>query len=108
MQEVFDYITLLYQRRNRASSGIIYCRTRVTCDALAAFLRGKGLNAKPYHRGIKSVTIYLVCREVKFADSYPSADMLKQTLKNWSAGGHGEPGGVDLVSLYRSLITSSN
>jgi len=102
MQEVFDYITLLYQRRNRASSGIIYCRTRATCDALAAFLRGKGLNAKPYHRGIKSVTIYLVCREVKFADPYSSTDTLKQTLKNWSAGGHGEPGGVDLVSLLQT------
>jgi len=98
MQEVFDYITLLYQRRNRASSGIIYCRTRVTCDALAAFLRGKGLNAKPYHRGIKSVTIYLVCHEVKFADSHSSTDTLKQTLKNWLAGGHGELGGVDLVN----------
>ncbi|KAJ3565766.1 hypothetical protein NP233_g7433 [Leucocoprinus birnbaumii] len=78
MQDIFDYITLLYQRRNRASSGIVYCRAKVTCDALASFLRGKGLNAKPYHRGI-------------------SAGILRQTLRSWSAGGLGEPGGVDLV-----------
>lgn len=55
MRAVFEYITLLYQRRNRASSGIIYCRAKATCNELSAFLRGKGLHAKPYHRGIRLV-----------------------------------------------------
>ncbi|KXN82789.1 ATP-dependent DNA helicase hus2/rqh1 [Leucoagaricus sp. SymC.cos] len=77
MQEIFEYITLLYQWE-RASSGIIYCRAKATCDALSGFLRGKGLSVKPYHRGI-------------------SPGILKETLKKWSVGGHGEPGGVDLV-----------
>ncbi|KAF9448718.1 ATP-dependent DNA helicase [Macrolepiota fuliginosa MF-IS2] len=78
MQGVFEYITLLYQRRNRASSGIIYCRAKATCNELSTFLCGKGLNAKPYHRGI-------------------SSGILKETLKKWTVGGNGEQGGVDLV-----------
>ena len=52
MTDIFDYITSLYRRRGKASSGIVYCRMRKTCDELASYLRGKGLNAKPYHRGI--------------------------------------------------------
>ncbi|KAF5360903.1 hypothetical protein D9756_005058 [Leucocoprinus leucothites] len=99
MQQILDYITLLYQRRNRASSGIIYCRAKVTCDALTAFLRGKGLNAKPYHRGIRFGHHTLSLRRPRASDSSPdiSSGILQQTLKQWSAGGHGEPDGVDLV-----------
>jgi len=52
MADIFDYITILYRRRGKSSSGIIYCRMRKTCDELASYLRGKGLNAKAYHRGI--------------------------------------------------------
>ena len=52
MTDIFDYITGLYRRRGKASSGIVYCRQRKTCDDLASYLRGKGLNAKAYHRGI--------------------------------------------------------
>ncbi|EIW81225.1 ATP-dependent DNA helicase [Coniophora puteana RWD-64-598 SS2] len=77
MAEVLDFITTLYRRRERPSSGIIYCRTRATCDDLSAFLRGKGLSARPYHRGIKS-------------------NVLDTTLKQWENGGNGE-GGVDVV-----------
>ena len=52
MTDIFDCITTLYRRRGKPSSGIIYCRMRKTCDELASYLRGKGLNAKAYHRGI--------------------------------------------------------
>ena len=55
MADIHEYINTLYTRRGRPSSGIIYCRRRATCDALAAYLRGKGLNARPYHRGLKCV-----------------------------------------------------
>ena len=55
MADVFDYITTLYRRRGRPSSGIIYCRKRVTCNELSSYLSGKGLSARPYHRGIGSV-----------------------------------------------------
>ena len=55
MADVFNYITTLYRRRGRPSSGIIYCRKRVTCNELSGYLSGKGLNARPYHRGIGSV-----------------------------------------------------
>ncbi|KAI0042405.1 P-loop containing nucleoside triphosphate hydrolase protein [Auriscalpium vulgare] len=53
MEETFNYISGLHQRRNRPSSGIVYCRARATCDELSQYLRGKGLSARPYHKGIK-------------------------------------------------------
>ena len=52
MPEVSDYIKGLYERRGRASSGIIYCRLRKKCDEVAEYLRLHGLNARPYHRGV--------------------------------------------------------
>ena len=52
MMDIFDYIITLYRRRGKPSSGIIYCRMRKTCDELSSYLRGKGLNARAYHRGI--------------------------------------------------------
>ncbi|KAF5317530.1 hypothetical protein D9619_013196 [Psilocybe cf. subviscida] len=78
MADIHDYITTLYRRRGQPSSGIVYCRRRETCNELANFLRGKGLNAKPYHRGIPAAT-------------------LDRTLQGWTHGIAGEPGSVDLV-----------
>ncbi|KAH9959764.1 ATP-dependent DNA helicase [Russula dissimulans] len=77
MDEVLNYIIGLHRRRGRPSTGIIYCRTRATCDDLSNYLRGKGLNCRPYHRGIKPA-------------------MLDRTLKEWEEGGNGA-GGVDIV-----------
>lgn len=77
MDEVLNYVSGLHRRRGRPSSGIIYCRTRMTCDDLSNYLRGKGLNSRPYHRGIKPA-------------------ILDQTLKGWEEGGDGTRG-VDVV-----------
>ncbi|KAJ7701417.1 P-loop containing nucleoside triphosphate hydrolase protein [Mycena rosella] len=77
MADIADYIFTLYQRRERPSSGIVYCRTRAACDELSGFLRGKGLSSRPYHRGVPSAT-------------------LDKTLKEWTRGGAGD-GGVDVV-----------
>lgn len=77
MADIYDFITTLYRRRGRASSGIIYCRRRITCDELSGYLRSKGINSKPYHRGIKSPT-------------------LDKTLREWTIGGS-EEGGIDVV-----------
>ncbi|KAF7364828.1 ATP-dependent DNA helicase [Mycena venus] len=77
MADICDYIFTLYQRRERPSSGIVYCRTRASCDELSGYLRGRGLNSRPYHRGIPSAT-------------------LDKTLTEWSRGGAGN-GGVDVV-----------
>ncbi|KAG1906679.1 P-loop containing nucleoside triphosphate hydrolase protein [Suillus fuscotomentosus] len=77
MSAVYDFVITLHRRRARPSSGIIYCRARLACDELSAFLRGKGISARPYHRGI-------------------SSHMLDKTLSEWEAGGNGD-GGVDVV-----------
>ncbi|KAF9222938.1 ATP-dependent DNA helicase [Gyrodon lividus] len=77
MQDILEFIQTLHQRRNRPSSGILYCRRRNICDELSSYLRGKGLNARPYHRGVSSAA-------------------LSKTLKEWEIGGTGE-GGVDVV-----------
>ncbi|KAG2109161.1 P-loop containing nucleoside triphosphate hydrolase protein [Suillus cothurnatus] len=77
MSAIYDFVITLHRRRARPSSGIIYCRTRAVCDELSAFLRGKGISARPYHRGIGSHT-------------------LDNTLSEWEAGGNGD-GGVDVV-----------
>lgn len=55
MSAVHDFVQSLYRRRARPSSGIVYCRTRKMCDQLSAVLRGKGISARPYHRGIRCV-----------------------------------------------------
>lgn len=55
---IFTFIANLHERRGRPSSGIVYCRSRKQCDELAGYLRGKGIAARPYHRGIKSVAKY--------------------------------------------------
>ena len=57
MNEILNYINGLHRRRGRPSSGIIYCRTRMTCDDLSNYLQGKGLNCRPYHKGIKCVEV---------------------------------------------------
>lgn len=53
MADICDYIWNLHRRRGRTSSGIIYCRTRATCDELSKYLRGRGLHSRPYHKGLR-------------------------------------------------------
>ncbi|CAK5283923.1 unnamed protein product, partial [Mycena citricolor] len=68
MSDIHDCISTLYQRRGQVSSGIVYCRTRAGCDEVSGFLRGRGIQARPYHRGINSST-------------------LDKTLSQWTQGG---------------------
>ncbi|KAI4528005.1 ATP-dependent DNA helicase [Schizophyllum commune Loenen D] len=71
MKDIYALISRLHERRGRPSSGIVYCRRRDTCDELSDFLRKRGMNARPYHRGIKRHT-------------------LDRTLAEWTAGGQVE------------------
>ncbi|TRM60632.1 P-loop containing nucleoside triphosphate hydrolase protein [Schizophyllum amplum] len=71
MKDIHEIVSRLHERRGRPSSGIIYCRKRDTCDELAKYLRKKGMNARPYHRGLKG----------------PELD---KTLAEWTAGGQVE------------------
>lgn len=47
----FDWV-LDYLRKHRDESGIIYCSTRKTVDALTDKLRSKGLDVAKYHAGL--------------------------------------------------------
>lgn len=38
-----------------STPGILYCRTKNTCDDLSNWLRSKGVMAAPYHRGLKDL-----------------------------------------------------
>ncbi|KAE9403228.1 ATP-dependent DNA helicase [Gymnopus androsaceus JB14] len=78
MTEICDYICGLHRKRGKVVCGIIYCRTKKTCDALSGYLRSKGLAARPYHRGVANNT-------------------LAKTLQEWTAPGGSEAGGVDVV-----------
>ncbi len=42
--------------RHRGQAGIIYCQSRREVDALAAWLSGEGLRARPYHAGLDDDT----------------------------------------------------
>ncbi|EJD48868.1 ATP-dependent DNA helicase [Auricularia subglabra TFB-10046 SS5] len=63
MKHVQEYIQKLHDKRGCPSSGLIYCRKRDTCNELAAFLRKKGINAKPYHKGLGAATLDLTLRQ---------------------------------------------
>lgn len=41
-------------RRKCAGVGIVYCRTKLTCEDVAAHLNSKGIPAKPYHSSLTS------------------------------------------------------
>lgn len=99
MAQVFEYITTLYRRRKRPSSGVIYCRKRATCDELSRYLRTKGINSQPYHRGIRHVPICLYAQAC-FSDAWwLSPHTLDKTLREWMIGGRGT-GGIDVVQLH--------
>ncbi|KAJ3984390.1 ATP-dependent DNA helicase [Lentinula detonsa] len=78
MAEICDYICGLHRKRGKVSCGIIYCRTKNTCNSMSGYLRCKGLSARPYHRGVTPGT-------------------LAKTLKEWSTPGGSENGGIDVV-----------
>ncbi|KAH9931643.1 ATP-dependent DNA helicase [Epithele typhae] len=78
MTDVYEYIDTLHRRRGRPSSGIVYCRTRAVCDELANYLRGKGIQAKAYHRGLTN-------------------SVLDKTLREWGQGSSEAPCSADVV-----------
>lgn len=39
--------------KKQVISGIVYCRSRASCDAVSTFLSEHGVKAKPFHRGVK-------------------------------------------------------
>lgn len=97
MASICDYIATLHRRRGRPSSGIVYCRTKAACDDLSKFLRGRGLNAKAYHRGIAYVFVRTWALDSLTICVYPfRSATLDRTLRDWTIGGSGD-GGVDVV-----------
>ncbi|KIM30825.1 hypothetical protein M408DRAFT_327788 [Serendipita vermifera MAFF 305830] len=66
---VKEYILKFHKRRGMPSTGIVYSRTRQSCDEMAQYLRGKGIGAKPYHRGIPSKTLDRTLKEWETEES---------------------------------------
>ncbi|PVF95214.1 ATP-dependent DNA helicase [Serendipita vermifera] len=63
MDAIAQYILKLYSRRGAVSTGIVYCRSRQSCDEMSHFLRGKGIGSKPYHRGLPAKTLAKTLQE---------------------------------------------
>jgi ATP-dependent DNA helicase RecQ len=50
-RQLWDFL-----ERHRGASGIVYCLSRKSVEATAEWLKGRGLNAVPYHAGLPSET----------------------------------------------------
>jgi len=50
-QSAYEQVRALL-REHAPSSGIVYCQSRKSCDALAERLRTEGIAARPYHAGL--------------------------------------------------------
>ncbi|GHJ89818.1 hypothetical protein NliqN6_6220 [Naganishia liquefaciens] len=66
LEDVKAYILALHKRappnienpaKRSIVSGIIYCRSKALCDAVAEFLSGNGIKARPFYRGLKGYTL---------------------------------------------------
>lgn len=51
--DILAYIQRFSAKSTKALAGIVYCRTKNSCDQLATFLAANGVHAAPYHRGMK-------------------------------------------------------
>lgn len=103
MADVHEYISSLHRRRGRPSSGIVYCRARATCDELSAYLRVKGINARPYHRGVPYV-VFFSSVNLPMRWSWGRPATLDRTMMEWEIGGNGE--GVDVVCVVATVESS--
>lgn len=51
--DILAFIRRFTAKSTKALAGIVYCRTKNSCDQLATFLAAQGILAAPYHRGMK-------------------------------------------------------
>ncbi|KAF9046112.1 P-loop containing nucleoside triphosphate hydrolase protein, partial [Panaeolus papilionaceus] len=88
MSDIYDFISTLHIRRGKPSSGVVYCRRRATCDELSTYLRGRGINSRPYHRGVDN-------------------NELQKTLKGWTEGPYGDRNSVDVVRMMLWFVVAT-
>jgi len=103
--------------------GIVYCRTKVTCEDVAAHLTGKGIPARPYHSGLTSKEraeieklwmeekVLVICATISFGMGIDKANVrvvvhfnMSQSLANYyqESGRAGRDGKKAWCRLYYS------
>lgn len=111
-----------------AGVGIVYCRTKLTCDAVAEHLQCKGIPAKPYHSGLSSKErsaietswmeekVLVICATISFGMGIDKANVravvhfnMSQSLANYyqESGRAGRDGLEANCRLYYSQSDQS-
>lgn len=110
-------------KKSASGVGIIYCRTKVTCEDVAAFLNNRGIPARPYHSGLTSKQrseieklwmdekVLVICATISFGMGIDKPNVrvvvhfnMSQSLANYyqESGRAGRDGKQSYCRLYYS------
>lgn len=110
-----------FQPTKALGVGIIYCRTKVNCEDLAAHLNGRGIPSRPYHSGLSSKErseieqmwmdekVLVICATISFGMGIDKPNVrvvvhfnMSQSLANYyqESGRAGRDGAQSYCRLY--------
>lgn len=121
--ESSDHHELRLERASGGGVGIIYCRTKVNCEDVAAFLNNRGIPARPYHSSLSSKQrseieglwmderVLVICATISFGMGIDKPNVrvvvhfnMSQSLANYyqESGRAGRDGKQSYCRLYYS------